>query len=103
MEDLNTRIRQLSDLDRVPLINALIHMDAEMQARSRTGRRARLLSTERIRADDARHASDRLGRIIYFLRFRTLAFGATSEDLALCDVLAEKLRAKGQWTGEYSK
>jgi hypothetical protein len=39
------------------------------------------------------------GRIIYFLRFRSPASSATAEDLKLGDILAEKLRAKGQWTG----
>jgi hypothetical protein len=100
VEDLNTRIQRLSDLDRGPLIDALIRIDAEMRDRPRVGDRARLGSAERTRADDARSESDRLGRIIYFLRFQSPAFGATPEDLALCDLLAEKLKAKGQWEGE---
>jgi hypothetical protein len=38
-----------------------------------------------------------------FLRFRSPASGATAADLVLCDILAEKLRAKGQWIGEYAQ
>lgn len=104
MEDLRERIRRLSDLGRIPLINALIGIDAQEQARaSGRDRRARLGSTARNRAEEARSNSNRLGQIIYFLRFRSPATNTSAADLALCDELAEKLKAKGQWDGEYSK
>lgn len=104
MEDLHTSIWRLSDLDRVPLIEALIRMDATAQATARgRGSRARRGTMERYRVEQASDDSDTLGRIIYFLRFRSPATHATAADLALCDELAEKLRAKGQWQGEYSR
>jgi hypothetical protein len=102
MEDLDSRIRRLSDLDRVPLIQALIRIDAEMKRLARSGRRARLGTPSRNRADDALEQTYRLGQIIYFLRFRSPATNTRPGDLAFCDMLAEKLRAKGQWTGDVS-
>jgi len=53
---------------------------------------------ERYRGDEGYAHSERLGRIIYFLRFRCPATDATAEDMKLCRELAEKLQAKGQWT-----
>ena len=100
MEDLDNRIRRLSDLDRVPLIRELIRIDAQAQELARTGRRARLGSTTRNRAEGAQRQSERLGMIIYFLRYRSPASGARAKDMELCHILAEKLQAKGQWTGE---
>jgi hypothetical protein len=102
MEDLDTRILALSDLDRRPLIEALIRIDAQMQSRARSGQRAKQGSPERYRADEARSDSDRLGCIIYFLRFRSSASGATAKDMTFCKILEEKLRLKNQWTGEHS-
>ena len=102
MEDLDTRILALSDLDRVPLIEALIRIDAQLQAKARTGRRAKRGSREQAHADIARSDSDRLGRIIYFLRFRSPASSATEQDMALCKTLQEKLLLKNQWAGEHS-
>jgi len=60
MEDLDNRIRRLSDLDRVPLIRELIRIDAQAQELARTGRRARLGSTTRNRAEGAQRQSERL-------------------------------------------
>jgi len=92
IEDLETRIQRLSDLDRATLIHALIWMDTVSQAQARKGRGQR--------AEQAQEDSDRLWRIIQFLRSRSPADSATAADLALCDMLAEKLQAKGQWEGE---
>lgn len=101
MEDLDSTIRRLSDLDRVSLIRALIRMDAEAQRIARgAGSRAKRFSMARNRAEEARDQTNRLGAIIYFLRFRSPASSATAADLKLCAMLAEKLQAKGQWTGE---
>ena len=91
----------LSNLDRAPLIEALIRIDRQMQSRARSGRRKNLGSMERYRADEALSESDRLGRIIYFLRFRSPAIGATVQDMRLCNILEEKLRLKNQWIGEH--
>jgi hypothetical protein len=102
MDNLNTRILAVADLDRVPMIETLIALDAHAQARARTGRHARLGTVTRNRADEARGEAERLGRIIYFLRFRSQPSALTDEDARLCDILATKLQAKGQWAGEYS-
>ena len=99
VEDLDSKIRDLSNLDRVSLIRELIRMDAGYQHHYRIGRRAQLGSMERYRGDEAHAHSERLGRIIYFLRFRIPAEYATAEDTKLCKELAEKFQAKGQWTG----
>jgi hypothetical protein len=79
MEDLNTRIERLSDLDRIPLIQALIRIEADLQARAHRGRRARLFSMERSRA-----------AIIYFLRFR---FPVPERDKALLRDAGAKARS----------
>lgn len=102
MRDFDERIRSFSDLDRIPLINALISCDAEAKSIAKAGSRAKRNSPARYRAEEARSQIDRFGRIIYFLRFRSPASGATVADQALCDMLAKKLEAKGQWVGEYS-
>jgi hypothetical protein len=101
-QDLDARVLALADLDRVPLIEKLIGLDAQAQARARAGRRVRRGSIVRMRADEAFAESERLGRIIFFLRFRLSPDHATANDLALCDALAAKLAAKGQWSGDYS-
>ncbi len=103
LPDLSERIRYLSDLDRVQMIDALIRIDAQMQAIARSGRSGKRFSQVRLRAEEARSQVGRLGCIIYFLRFRTPATGRTNDDLMLCDMLAEKLRAKDQWEGAYSR
>jgi hypothetical protein len=105
MDDLNTRILAVAALDRVPMIEALIALDAQAQARARSarsGRPARLGSMRMNRAVEARAEAERLGRIIYFLRFRSPPSTLTDQDARLCEILAAKLQAKGQWTGEYS-
>jgi len=98
VEDLDSKIRDLSDLDRVSLINELIRMNASYQHQYRIGTRAQPGSMDRYRGDEAHAHSERLGRIIYFLRFGIPAEYATAEDMKLCKELAEKLQAKGQWT-----
>ncbi len=99
---LDARILALAELDRVPLIEKLIALDTQSRARARAGRRAARSSAVKTDAEFARADSDRLGRIIYFLRFRNFASSSTPKDQVLCNALAEKLTAKGQWTGEYS-
>ena len=98
MEDLDTRIRRLSDLDRVSLIRALIGMDANAERITHSaGSRARSGTADRNRADAARDDINRLGAIIYFLRFR---FPLPERDRDLCEMLARKLEAKGDWKGD---
>jgi hypothetical protein len=97
MEDLDTRIRRLSDLDRRALVDALIRIDAEAQKRARRGRRARIGTRDRERSNEARYDMARPGAIIHFLRFRT---HLPERDAALCQFLEEKLFSKGQWTGD---
>jgi len=98
---LEDRIHAVANLDRVSMIRELIRIDAEMQRIAQgCGHRARRGTSERIRAENARHDSGRLGAFIYFLRFRTMADSANEADRVLCLMLAEKLKAKGQWVGQ---
>jgi hypothetical protein len=99
---LDARILALAELDRVPLIEKLIALDTQARARARLGRRAAVGSMVRTHAEEALAESDRLGRIIYFLRFRNFEASSTPKDQVLCNALAERLTAKAQWTGEYS-
>jgi hypothetical protein len=102
MYDLDSRILAVAELDRVPMIERLIAFNADAGTRTRMGRCARLGTATRTCAEEARTETERLGRIISFLRFRKPPTGLTHGDARLCETLAGKLRAKGQWTGEYS-
>jgi len=102
MDDLATRIEALCDLVRIPMIEASVRMDAGAQAHARQGRRARRGTMDRYRSETARDDSNRLGQIIYFLRFRSLATNTSAPDMALCDMLVRKLQEKNVWTGEIS-
>ena len=102
MEDLRERIWRLSGLDRVALINALIEIDAREEAKAHgAGARAKRGSVQRNRAEEARDNCDRLGKVIYFVRMRTLASGTSAGDEVLCRKLAEKLQTKDQWDGVF--
>ena len=101
MPDLDQRIRRLADQGRIPLIKELTRMDTRARSRAKAGRGARRDSPKRNRAEEAHFESERLGRIIYFLRFRTYALGAPPQDIALCDALASALQGKDDWTGSY--
>lgn len=102
MEDLATRIEAPSDLPRVPMLQELIRIDAAAQTRAgrSRGRRAKLGTADRNRSETAQWESNRLGQIIYFVRFRSPATNTSAEDMTLCETLAMKLRAKNDWTGE---
>ena len=91
MHDLASRIQALSDLPRIPLIEALIRIDADAQARARRGSRARRGTVDRDRSETARNDSNRLGQIIHFLRFHSLATDTSAGDMVLCEMLARKL------------
>ena len=98
MEDLDSRIRRLSEMDCIPLIRELRRIDAGVHSvASGSGSRASRGSVARNRAEDARDETARLGAIIHFLWFR---FPVPDRDRALCEMLAQKLQAKGQWTGD---
>ena len=88
-------------MDLGEIIKALVAADKRAAGVWQAGRRTKRDSpaTKR-RSEDARHQVDRFERVIFFLRFHSLATTATAADVALCDMLAEKLKAKGQWTSE---
>jgi hypothetical protein len=102
MRNVNDIVRTNSELDRIPMIEALICADSDARSLAQRGRSAKRYSGLWQRAEEAASHTARFGRIIYFLRFRSPASGATAEDLELCEMLAQKLEAKGQWRGEYS-
>jgi len=101
MDDLNAKLLALADLDRVPMIECLIALDAQAKARARKGKRARPGGGVRNRADQAEADAQRLDRIIRFLRTRSLPPNLTGPDARLCEELAGTLRRKGQWSCDY--
>ena len=101
MDDLNAKIIALADLDRVPMIESLIALDAKARESARKGKRARPGGVARTRADQAQADARRLVKIIQFLRMRSCPPNLAPEDACLCEDLASKLQRKGQWTGEY--
>ena len=93
---------KVAGTDRAPLIQALIRIDAEkLRTVLEDGPSAAAWSATWLKKRGTRATGwVRLSTLNYFLRFRSPAMGTTDADLAWCDMLAEKLRAKGQWTGE---
>jgi hypothetical protein len=100
MRDFDEYVRSLADMDRGEIIKALVAADKRAAGIWQAGRRAKRDSPAKCLSEDARHQVDRFGRIIYFLCFRSLATTATAADVALCDMLAEILKTKGQWTSD---
>jgi hypothetical protein len=96
---LDEYVTSLAGLDRREIIRQLISADANAQRLAKSGHRERPGTLPQRRAEQARHDGERYGRIIYFLRFRSVAQGLTDADLKLCDLLAAKLTNKGQWKG----
>ena len=101
METVLGRIYRLAGLERRELINDLVQMDRQAQEIYRRGRLARLNTPERYYSQEALRDSESLGRIISFVRTRTPARNTTKAESALCGVLAEELKAKGQWDGDF--
>jgi hypothetical protein len=99
MGDLDEYVTSLAELDRREIIRQLISADANAQTLAKSGHRERRGTPAQCRAEQARYDGERYGRIIYFLRFRSVAQGSTDADLKLCDLLAAKLKNKGQWKG----
>ena len=87
-------------MDRGEIIKALVAADKRAAGVWQAGRRAKRDSPAKCRSEDARHQVDRFERIIFFLRFHSLATTATAADVALCDILTEELKTKGQWTSD---
>src|ERR1019366_5129171 len=46
---------------------------------------------------NAMRQRDRIARILFFLRHRSPAIGATKEDDDLCNLLTQQLQARGEW------
>jgi hypothetical protein len=100
MRDFDEFVQSLADMDLGEIIKALVAADKRAAGVWQAGRRAKLDSSAKRRSEDARHQVDRFERIIFFLRFHSLATTATAADVALCDILTEKLKTKGQWTSD---
>jgi hypothetical protein len=98
MDRLHDRILRFSGLGRRDLISALIRMDAKQYAAATNGARTRGGTNARHRADEAKDKVNRLGKIIHFLRFRFPM--PAGPDESICQLLAEKLQAKGDWEGQ---
>jgi hypothetical protein len=99
MRDLDEYVTSLAGLDRREIIRLLISADADAQSLAKTGHRERRGTPAQSSAEQARYNGGHYGRIIYFLRFRSVAQGSTDADLKLFDLLAAKLKNKGQWKG----
>lgn len=84
MQNIDELVRSLANEDRKTIVKRLTEADDRINRRSL----------------DAQKQSERFGRILFFLRRRMHSDSATIMDRELCDMLAEKLRAKGQWSGE---
>jgi hypothetical protein len=99
MRDLDEYVTSLAGLDRREIIRLLISADADAQSLAKSGHRERRGTSGQRRAEQARYDGERFGRIIYFLRFRSVTQGSIDADLKLFDLLAAKLKNKGQWKG----
>jgi hypothetical protein len=88
MRDFDKFVRSLADEDRATMIKNLTAADAAAYRAAHSGSQDKRY--------EARKRSERFGRIIYFLRHGSHSDSATNADLALCEFLVEKLKAKGQ-------
>ena len=95
MRDLDETVRMIADR---PLAEIIALLDREATAAEyaarRTRRRKGPVGEKRARAMRQR---DQIGRILFFLRHRSPAIGATKEDDDLCNLLAKRLQARGEW------
>ena len=95
MRDLDETVIMIADR---PLAEIIALLDGEATAAEYAARRTRNRSgpigKNRARAMRQR---DRIGRILFFLRQRSPAIGATKEDDDLCNLLAKRLQARGEW------
>jgi hypothetical protein len=95
MRDLDETVRMSADR---PLAEIIALLDREATAAEYAARRTRNRSgpvgKNRARAMRQR---ERIDRILFFLRHRSPAIGATKEDDDLCNLLAKRLQARGEW------
>jgi hypothetical protein len=95
MRDLDKTVRMIADR---PLVEIIALLDREAMAAEYAARRTRYrngpVGEKRARAMRQR---DRIDRILFFLRHRLPAVGATKEDDDLCNLLAKRLQARGEW------
>ena len=95
-------IRRREHLDRIELIKALVEAERIVQSTIDWGMNKKRYSAPWRKADEAGAQIPTFGRVIYFLRFRSLASGTTDAEQALCKKLARRFLERGQWEGEYS-
>ena len=95
MRDLDEAVRMIADR---PLAEIIALLDREATAAEYAARRTRNRSgpVGRKRASAMRQR-DRISRILFFLRHRSPALGATKEDDDLCNLLTKRLQARGEW------
>ena len=95
MRDLDETVRMIADR---PLAEIIALLDREATVAEYAARRARHrngpLGEKRASAMRQR---DQIDRILFFLRHRSPALGATKEDDDLCNLLTKRLQARGEW------
>ena len=95
MRDLDETVRMIADR---PLAEIIALLDREATAVEYAARRTRNRSgpvgKNRAKAMQQR---ERIDRILFFLRHRSPAIGATKEDDDLCNLLTKRLQARGEW------
>jgi hypothetical protein len=95
MRDLDETVRMIADR---PLAEIIALLEREATAAEYAARRTRNRNgpVGKKRASAMRQR-DRIGRILFFLQNRSPAIGATKEDDDLCDLLTQRLQARGEW------
>jgi hypothetical protein len=95
MRDLDETVRMIADR---PLAEIIALLDREAiaveYAARRTRNRSGPVGKNRAKAMLQR---ERIYRILFFLRHRSPAIGATKEDDNLCNLLTKRLEARGEW------
>ena len=95
MRDLDETVRMIADRPLVEIVTLLEReATAADYAARRTHNRSGPIGKNRAKAMRQR---ERIGRILFFLRHRSPAIGATKEDDDLCNLLAKRLQARGEW------
>ena len=95
MRDLDETVRMIADR---PLAEIIALLDREATVAEYAARRTRRRNgpVGKNRASAMRQR-DRIVRILFFLRHRSPAFEATKEDDDLCNLLTQRLQARGEW------
>src|SRR5262245_28272341 len=106
MDDpLDSFLKSIEDLDLPEMVQALKRKGDEAEKKQRLLRSKRPRTLKRMRETDflaSRRETesttvDRIGRILFFMRNGTPADETTEKDWAWCQLVANKLRSKGQW------